>query len=90
MLANDTIEFDYGCGQLFSLKCDAMLKKQSLVRNPKAFAQDKKNKNKNKKLLYGGVFKFRMSGSLYRTERLPGSPFQSKGLDGTPRPGGVQ
>ena len=24
-----------------------------------------------------------------RTERPPGSPFQSKGLDGTPRPGGV-
>ena len=38
----------------------------------------------------GDFFQYRMSGSLYRTERPPGSPFQSKGLDGTPRPGGVQ
>ena len=38
----------------------------------------------------GDFFQYRMSGILYRTERPPGSPFQSKGLDGTPRPGGVQ
>ena len=28
--------------------------------------------------------------NINSTERPPGSPFQSKGLDGTPRPGGVQ